>query len=764
VPNRWRAFVPDGLALAGLALAALIFYWPLSLGLGWIPRGGGDLVSFLWPTYSYAAQSLRAGRVPLWNPSLYSGAPFAADNQSGVFYPINLIFFLLWPGLPYTAVEWLVVLHVWLAGAGMYLMMRALLPPAKTITPRMAPALFAAAAYMFSDVFVTHVGNLNIVAVSAWLPFAFAALHLAFSRASAGWAAVAGVILGVAALAGHAQMTLIVAAALGLYALWHAAWRLAERPAASSPAGHRLRRALGPLALAAVAFVVALGLSALATLPAAQVAAYTGRARLDYAAAAEYSLPWSGLAGLFSPLVFGRGAAAFWGPWARVELGYAGALTLFLAALAPWKRAGGLTLFLAGLALFGLLVALGQNTPLHYLLYRLVPGFAQLRVPARFILLTDFGLAALAGFGLARLGDMPRPRVVITGLAVLALGVLIVLAAFVSAPGHETHAASLLFGLGTMSGLLLTGLALALAAPRPAALAGLLALAAIDLIGQGAWVEVERNDPTLGYNHPAVLAFLRAQAGPARIEGAAGAWAPDAAARLGLEDIGGIYNPLSLAAYQTYVGAVGARGTPLYNFLSAQFVLADKGRPPGDSSLVPVLDADPALDVYLNTNAQPRIHLVYQSRIVDGGAAAFGAIHAPGFDPADSVVLDASGVSPAPVALDDTGAQTSGERNLFYTVYSPEGFAVVAQTPASAYLVFSEVWYPGWRAWIDGVEVPVYQADLAFRAVFLPTAGQHTVTMRFEPLTWKLGLSITLATVVLLAGWTTAGAARQRCR
>ena len=222
---------------------------------------------------------------------------------------------------------------------------------------------------------------------------------------------------------------------------------------------------------------------------------------------------------------------------------------------------------------------------------------------------------------------------------------------------------------------------------------------------------------------------------------------------MGLEDIGGISNPLSLAAYETYAGAVGARGTPLYNFLNAQFVLADKGHPPGDSSLVPVFDGDPTLDIYLNTNAQPRIHLIYRSQIVNGGAEAFGALHAPQFDPATAVVLDASSALPAPAVLDGTGAQAAGPRNLFYTGYAPEDQTVVVQTPAPAYLVLSEVWYPGWRAWIDGVEVPVYQADLAFRAVFLPQAGQHTVTMRFDPLIWKFGLSVTLATLVLLAAW-----------
>ena len=77
----------------------------------------------------------------------------------------------------------------------------------------------------------------------------------------------------------------------------------------------------------------------------------------------------------------------------------------------------------------------------------------------------------------------------------------------------------------------------------------------------------------------------------------------------------------------------------------------------------------------------------------------------------------------------------------------------MAQTPAPAYLVFSEVGYPGWRAWVDGVKAPIYQADLAFRAVYLPTAGQHTVNMRFDPSIWKFALSVSLATMLLLAVW-----------
>ena len=168
--------------------------------------------------------------------------------------------------------------------------------------------------------------------------------------------------------------------------------------------------------------------------------------------------------------------------------------------------------------------------------------------------------------------------------------------------------------------------------------------------------------------------------------------------------------------------------------------------------------------MYLNTNAEARIHLIYQAQVVASGEAAFGAIHAPGFDPRSAVVLDTlvvvNAAAPAP-NLDGHGALLAGERNLYYTAYAPEEFAVVAVTPAPAYLVLAEVWYPGWRAWLDGIEVPIYRADFAFRAVYLPAPGEHTLVMRFDPWLWKAGLAVTGLTL-LLAAWAGAFAWRRR--
>jgi len=137
---------------------------------------------------------------------------------------------------------------------------------------------------------------------------------------------------------------------------------------------------------------------------------------------------------------------------------------------------------------------------------------------------------------------------------------------------------------------------------------------------------------------------------------------------------------------------------------------------------------------------------VYSATLVSSGEAAFAAIHAPDFDPQENVVIEDPA---APEGTADIPAETF---NLYYLDYAAESFKVVAQVPAPAYLVFSEVWYPGWRAWVDGMAVPIYRANFAFRAVHLPSAGVHTVEMRFEPASFKIGAAITAITILALAG------------
>ena len=736
-----------------LALAVLAFFWPLTLTQAWIPRGGGDLVSFLWPMTRFAARSLRSGTVPLWNPYLYSGAPFAADNQSGLFYPVNLVTFALFGSPSYLVMEGLVVLHIWLAAVGTYVMLR-------SMRLRPSAAVFGGLAFALSDLFVTHIGNLNLNATAAWLPFALWASHRALRRSSVGWAVGAGAIVAVAALAGHAQMLLFVCLALALLHLYHVVRALVAHEADAR------RKILRTLGLALLTAAVGLGGAALMLVPAWQMASHTGRGHLPYQEATRYSLPPRALIGLLAPGFYGRGAANFWGSWERVEVGYAGVATVVLALLGTvlavrsvWMRSpatdkkksdprpqqGFPVAFFAGLIPLAFLLAMGSHTPLYRLPYRFVPTFDQIRAPARLIVLGNIGLAALAAYGLDRIVAAPQltrryQRAALAAAACAAATLLIVglPQAHALAPAHRLASTTRSITIAAAL-LILSGTAISLVQWRRWTRWLLPLLLAADLIALGSTLEIERNNPTLGFRHADIVAFLKSDPDLFRIEDNAPAWQPDAALIHELYDIGGVYNPLGIAPYEAYRWALGQRGSPLHNFLGVKYVLAGKGSPPGDETLVPVF-AGEEIDVYLNTAAYPRALFVNQAEIVEDHEAAWRAIHTPGFDPRRKLVLEQG---PDVHAVPPAGG--TGLAQLSFVRYGLNDVAVSVNAPHAGWLVLSDVYYPGWRAAVDGVTTPVLRANYTFRAVRVP-AGDHLVEMTFAPWTWHVGLLISTLT------------------
>ena len=765
----WRPERIRDLACLGvLVLVVAAFFWPLIATDAWIPHGGGDLVSFLWPMYDYAARSLRSGTVPLWNPHLRSGAPFLADNQSGVFYPPNLLTFALSGPPSYAVMQGLVVFHVWLAAAGTFVLLRGL-------KLRRVAALTGALGFALSDLFVTHLGNLNLNATAAWLPLVLWLTHQALTRRKPAWAAAAGVTLAVAALAGHAQMLLFLGLAVALYVVYHLGRLLCtERRRVAKPAA----RGVG---LAALIAAVGIGGAALTLLPAYEMAAHTGRGHLSYEEATRYSLPPRALIGLVAPDFYGRGPAGFWAPWDRVEVGYAGVGTLLLAGSASLtlisgslrRRAGPTTDdrpspssgfpvgFFALLVPVAFVLAMGRYTPLYSLLYRHLPAFDQIRAPARLIVLGNLGLAALAAYGLHTLsstesrgkhrsagGDHVRWMAIAAGVGAVILVVLGLPQARSLPPPDRVAQATLSIWV-TATLLALNGLLLVLARRSAWALWLVPLLLALDLIVLGSTTEIEHHDPTRGFDHPEVVSRLREDPDLFRIESTTSAWQPDAALMHGLYDIGGVYNPLSLAPYEAYLWTRGSRDGPRHNLLGVKYVLADPRDRPEGEQLVPVPLPASAIDVYLNPAALPRALFVTSHRVVSDHEAAWQAIHDPAFDPARTVILERDQV------LDDASSLQPGETiggggQVAFARYDPNDIELRVEAKVAGWVVLSDVYYPGWQAMLDGEAAPVLRANYTFRAVPVP-AGEHTLKMTFAPRTWRVGLTVSLTTWLALA-------------
>lgn len=724
-------------AVGAITTAVIIFFWPVVTGQAWIPRGGGDLVSFLYPMYRFAARSLWNGEIPLWNPYLYAGAPFVSDNQSGLFYPVNLALFLLNPNFSYRTLQWLVLFHFWLAGVGMYVCLRGWRTMDRI---RPLPALLAALTFMFSGVFITHIGNLNLNAVIAWLPLTLLALHRAIEaetgRKRLRWTVGGGLLVSVSTLAGHGQMTFMLGMFLGTYGIYRAATERNGRPL---------------LILLLVGVIGAAGAS-VSLLPTLAQIQHTPRAGFDFAQSTNYSLPLKALVGLFAPNFYGRGIGNYWGDWPRVEYGYAGVVPWLLAAIPFFAKRRRQTLFFGAAGAFFLALALGGNSPLYALLFERLP-IVPFQVPARFVILADFCLAWLAGVGLDVLCKtelVKRRRLLLAGTAVFLIALAVYLFIQLNQLGiaRPDRMAQMRTAVYTFIILAIGGWGL-LAASQRGWLRGrglavtAVLLLAIDVIGLGWRVEIEPGDPNPGFAAASpALEFLLADSGLHRIDIATTEWQSSLPQLAGLYSIGGVYNPLQLSDYAAYNGSLGYRGSPVYNLLGVKYVVGNKKNPPGDTNfLVPVFEEDPRVNIYLNLLALPRVLIVQNAIVVPDHDAAFAAIHADDFDPAQTVILEAG----------EPLAQEPKPIELTVLRYDLNWAAFSATVQQPAYLLLPDMYHSDWRATIDGEPAPILRADYALRAVYLEP-GTHEVSFKFVPLGWRLGVGITAVTWLTALG------------
>jgi hypothetical protein len=147
--------------------------------------------------------------------------------------------------------------------------------------------------------------------------------------------------------------------------------------------------------------------------------------------------------------------------------------------------------------------------------------------------------------------------------------------------------------------------------------------------------------------------------------------------------------------------------------------------------------------VYERTGTQGRAWLVHGIQPVADDNAALELLAQPSFDPKQTVALDGEfGLQPPQGALE-------GEK-VEVLEFGPERVHLKAEVSEPAVLVLGDAFYPGWRAEVDGAPAPITRANLMFRAVMLEP-GSHNVVFSYEPLSWRLGMIISLATLALVA-------------
>jgi hypothetical protein len=380
-----------------VALPLLVYALPALFGHPVVP--GDDLTQNL-PLRQLVGHDLAAGHLPVFNPYIWGGAPLLAGWNAGAAYPLSWLFAVL-PGDAAWTLN--LVAAAVTAGVGCYAFLRA---------SRLGQLASWAGAmtYAFGGGMVAQIPHVGLVIGMSWLPVALlAVLRLTDSgapgdwRRLSRWTAVLAAAVGLVLLSGEPRAVTDAAAVLLLYALW----RLVRLIRGATPA----RSWAGACAAVLSGAVLGIGLGAVQLLPGLAAVATSQRAHVTTFLFSAGSLPVRWLALLGVPDLLGGsgsfGQPVFFAHYNLTEVtGYVGLLPL-AGAFALFGKLGTrrsrqpfpdwiVWEIIAGA---GLLLALGNNTPVWRLLFH-IPLIGGQRLQSRGILVAGLAFSVLLAYWL----------------------------------------------------------------------------------------------------------------------------------------------------------------------------------------------------------------------------------------------------------------------------------------------------------------------------------------------------------------------------
>jgi hypothetical protein len=151
---------------------------------------------------------------------------------------------------------------------------------------------------------------------------------------------------------------------------------------------------------------------------------------------------------------------------------------------------------------------------------------------------------------------------------------------------------------------------------------------------------------------------------------------------------------------------------------------------------------DSSWSIYKNLQAFPHSFIVTDYQLFHSSQEFEDIFFRNTFNPLKTVLLE----NKLPERLSATIA------DVHIHTYSPQQIQMGTYANGNGLLFLSDTYYPGWRAFVDTKEVPIYRADYAFRAILIPK-GMHQVTFTFDSTSFKIGSIISCLSILILIGW-----------
>ncbi len=721
-----------------------------------------DPITQTWSWAVYSKENIRNGDFPLWNTRMYCGTPFVANRLTGLFNPLVLIPVSLLPTIP--ALILFYFAHYLLAAWFMYLFL-------KCLGLSRPAATFGAIAYIFQGAYIPWMGW--IVCDKAYLPMTLYYLERICSRRDR--TGIIGYIVSFLLLSITSYPQMVV------FAIYiHAAWVLFVRGGSMGPAVGRL---IGLTVMLVLTFL----LGAMQHLPMFEFYNSSLRALPEFewelnspSPLEQFDSPISLLAIIFPRL---------WGDYLTDPTGalptrvlrvynhaYIGILPAvgFLFASLVWKNR--YARFFTVLALVGLIFIAWHE--FYVFVVKLLPGLRISGIKPVFMTFTC--MIIVSAFVLDHLlrnlkTDPTLSRKYSHGFSWIVgalLGLSAVLIGSRVIPGFLTvlNFPPFVSIYVELVILWLAGALLYLYVSRGLAIkwavVGVIALLLIDLVPYHEHFTPLIPKGRTCFSTPSIefMQDRMRKDGPFRIfRDRHFVLMPNTPMLFQLDEISG-FDSFVVGDYGMFFMSVDPQMVissrhiempgeydvyrrPFWSFLNVRYFVSPGPMPRLPEPWKRVWGGE--VYIYENPNWLDRWFLV--DRVIPVESIEEGYEKAQEIDPArEAVIVTSDPNRLLPGLLAESGAGRSQERIGTITLesYGPDELRVTADCERDCFLVFSDTYFNGWRAWVDDVEVEIYRTDAVVKGIVVPE-GTHRIRFLYDPASYKIGWLLFLVGLAL---------------
>ncbi len=762
-----------------------------------------DLLRFFYPLREFSINQFWSLKIPLWNPYIHCGSAHLAELQTCVFYPLSIIYLLF--SYP-QAFNYFIIFHIFLAGLFTYILMRNW--NHSRYASFLSATVFMFSGYIISV--INLLASLaSIVWLPLVILFYERALKGEwFKNSIITGVFMALMFLGGEPSILYAMVFILMF--MPQASLRGSETTEAIRPEGSlrgvptrvgiPKQSQRLlrfarndiwwtKKVMAKGKCLALALLVAVGLSCFQILPFLEFVKYSSRGAMDFTEASMWSLPPYALLDLLVPYLSESDYLYkdYWTRQSWLMVYYMGIFTLICAFISlKFDTTRRRKAFFYILAL-GLVLSFGRYTPLYYFLYKIMPGFSLQRYPVKFFFIVAFSLAVLAGMGLdyyrnnmASIIKFLKTMLIFAFISgffylVINLNFFEILNSLYSKVSpyfldkkyqlnQLTYVA--IFNIKRAIGFFIILSVLMFLGARKKIRLNLVILFLLfvslldiytgnkklylnmdidDYLKPGHTVSFLKKDRDLFriFESPSTLSqnmYVPERDYFEGVDSLKERMVSNRGVSFGIYDAYG-YGSLYNERHEDIIIAIVRQDLPdrsnLLNLLNVKYVISPKDF---EAEGYEMVRKGEKTNIYENKNFLPRAFLVDKAVVIKDGKKILERLKSKDFDPSKEVILEEAFGS----TIYDIRYTIYEKANIIQ--YTPNKVTIEAQVSTPKFLVLSDSYYPGWKAYVDGRRAKIYRADYTLRAVHLKP-GKHIVTFTYDPFSFKIGMIITLVTL-----------------